>query len=219
MEISMKRILACAALAALLAGCVDDPNGNGKIYGNTARGAAIGALGGAAVGVLAGGNDARNAAIGAAVGALAGGGVGVYMDKQEADLRRQTEGSNVTVVRNGDQIELRMPADITFAVDQSNIKPEFDATLNNVAKVLVSYPKTSIDIIGHADSDGTREHNQDLSERRANSVRSYLASQGVQPVRMIASGRGEDQPLVPNTSAANKAMNRRVQIILNPVVS
>lgn len=215
----MKRILACAALAALLAGCVDDPNGNGKIYGNTARGAAIGALGGAAVGVLAGGNDARNAAIGAAVGALAGGGVGVYMDKQEADLRRQTEGSNVTVVRNGDQIELRMPADITFAVDQSNIKPEFDATLNNVAKVLVSYPKTSIDIIGHADSDGTREHNQDLSERRANSVRSYLASQGVQPVRMIASGRGEDQPLVPNTSAANKAMNRRVQIILNPVVS
>ncbi len=215
----MKRIFACAALAALLAGCVDDPNGNGRIYGNTARGAAIGALGGAAVGVLAGGNDARNAAIGAAVGALAGGGVGVYMDRQEADLRRQTEGSNVTVVRNGDQIELRMPADITFAVDQSNIKPEFDATLNNVAKVLVSYPKTSIDIIGHADSDGTREHNQDLSERRANSVRSYLASQGVQPVRMIASGRGEDQPFVPNTSAANKAMNRRVQIVLNPVVS
>lgn len=215
----MKRIIACAAVAMMLGACVDDPNGNGKIYRNTARGAAIGALGGAAIGVLAGGNDARNAAIGAAVGGLAGGGVGVYMDRQQAELRRQTAGSRIEVVRHGDQIELIMPSDVTFAVNQSTIQPGFYDTLDNVAKILVSYPKTSVDIIGHADSDGTREYNQELSYRRADAVMAYLEQRGVQKVRLFASGRGEDQPLVPNTSAANKAKNRRVEILLTPVVS
>jgi len=215
----MKRILACVAMAALLTACVDDPNGNGKVYGNTARGAAIGAIGGALLGTLAGGNDGRNAAIGAAVGGLAGGGVGIYMDKQQAELRQQTAGSRVTVVRHGDQIELVMPADVTFAVNEATIQPAFYDTLANVAKVLVSYPKTEIDVIGHADSDGTREHNQELSERRAESVKSYLLRQGVQPVRVLTAGRGEDEPLVPNTSAANKAKNRRVQIVLTPIIS
>ncbi len=215
----MKRILACVAMAALLTACVDDPNGNGKVYGNTARGAAIGAIGGALLGTLAGGNDGRNAAIGAAVGGLAGGGVGIYMDKQQAELRQQTAGSRVTVVRHGDQIELIMPADVTFAVNEASIQPAFYDTLANVAKVLVSYPKTEIDVIGHADSDGTREHNQELSERRAESVKSYLLRQGVQPVRVLTAGRGEDAPLVPNTSAANKAKNRRVQIVLTPITS
>ena len=215
----MKRILACVAMTALLTACVDDPNGNGKVYGNTARGAAIGAIGGALLGTLAGGNDGRNAAIGAAVGGLAGGGIGVYMDKQQAELRQQTAGSRVTVVRHGDQIELIMPADVTFAVNEATIQPAFYDTLANVAKVLVSYPKTEIDVIGHADSDGTREHNQELSERRAESVKSYLLRQGVQPVRVLTAGRGEDEPLVPNTSAANKAKNRRVQIVLTPIIS
>ena len=215
----MKRLLACVAIAALLTACVDDPNGNGKVYGNTARGAAIGAIGGALLGTLAGGNDARNAAIGAAVGGLAGGGIGVYMDKQQADLRQQTGGSRVSVVRHGDQIELIMPADVTFAVNEATIQPAFYDTLANVAKVLVSYPKTEIDVIGHADSDGTRAHNQELSERRAESVKAYLLRQGVQPVRVLTAGRGEDQPLVPNTSAANKAKNRRVQIVLTPIAN
>jgi outer membrane protein OmpA-like peptidoglycan-associated protein len=215
----MKRLFACVAMAALLTACVDDPNGNGKVYGNTARGAAIGAIGGAILGTLAGGNDGRNAAIGAAVGGLAGGGVGVYMDKQQAELRQQTAGSRVTVVRRGDQIELIMPADVTFAVNEATIQPAFYDTLANVAKVLVSYPKTEIDVVGHADSDGTREHNQELSERRADSVKSYLLRQGVQPVRVLTAGRGEDEPLVPNTSAANKAKNRRVQIVLTPITS
>jgi outer membrane protein OmpA-like peptidoglycan-associated protein len=213
----MKRVLACAAMAALLASCVDDPNGNGRIYGNTARGAAIGAIGGALLGTLAGGNDGRNAAIGAAVGGLAGGGVGVYMDRQQAELRQQTAGSRVEVIRHGDQLELLMPADVTFAVDQATIQPAFYDTLNNVTKVLISYPKTEIDIIGHADSDGTREHNQELSERRADAVKAYLERQGVQPIRILTAGRGEDEPLVPNTSAANKAKNRRVQIVLTPI--
>lgn len=204
-------------LAIGLASCATDPTTGQKIYGNTAKGAAIGALGGAALGVLAGGNDTRNAAIGAAVGAIAGGSVGVYMDKQEAELRRRTANTKIEVARNGNQIELRMPSDVTFAINQASIQSQFYPALNDVAKTLVEYPSTSIDIIGHADSDGSADYNQALSLRRAESVRSYLAGQGVQTVRMAAQGRGETQPLVPNTSAANKAKNRRVQVVLTPI--
>lgn len=214
----MIRTLALGAAGLMLAGCVTDPNTGQTIYGNTARGAAIGALGGAAAGTLAGGNDGRNAAIGAAVGALAGGAVGRYMDQQEAELRRQTAGTGIGVQRNGDQIELMMPSDVTFAVNQSNIQPQFYGTLNSVATTLTQYPSTTVDIVGHADSDGEESYNQALSERRAYSVRDYLATQGVQSVRMVALGRGELEPVVPNTTAANKAMNRRVQIVLTPVV-
>ncbi len=212
------RLLALGAAALALSACATDPNSGGAIYGNTARGAAIGALGGAAVGVLAGGNDGRNAAVGAAVGALAGAGVGRYMDGQEAELRKATTGSGVSIVRNGDMIELRMPADVTFAKNQSAIQPQFYQVMNDVATILTRYPKTTIDIVGHADSDGSDAYNQTLSEQRATSVANYLQGQGVQAVRLAAYGRGESQPLVPNTSDANKAINRRVQLILNPVV-
>lgn len=217
----MKRSLVffASALALALGACVTDPVSGQPIYGNTARGAAIGALGGAAAGVLAGGNDGRNAAIGAAVGAIAGAGVGRYMDQQEAELRRRTAGTEIGVVRNGDQIELRMPADVTFATNQATIQPQFYNALDQVAGTLVNYPSTAIDIVGHADSDGAEAYNQDLSERRANSVKNYLSGRGVQNVRMAASGRGETQPVASNNTAAGKAQNRRVQIVLTPVTS
>ncbi len=172
----MKRMfLAVAAIGlAGLGGCVTDPVSGQTIYGNTARGAVIGALGGAAAGTLAGGNDGRNAAIGAAIGAIAGAGVGRYMDQQEADLRKRTAGTEIGVVRNGDQIELRMPADVTFARNESSIQSGFYNALNQVATTLTQYPSTKIDVIGHADSDGAEDYNQALSERRANSVKDYL---------------------------------------------
>jgi outer membrane protein OmpA-like peptidoglycan-associated protein len=167
--------LAVAAIGlAGLGGCVTDPVSGQTIYGNTARGAVIGALGGAAAGTLAGGNDGRNAAIGAAIGAIAGAGVGRYMDQQEADLRKRTAGTEIGVVRNGDQIELRMPADVTFARNESSIQSGFYNALNQVATTLTQYPSTKIDVIGHADSDGAEDYNQALSERRANSVKDYL---------------------------------------------
>jgi outer membrane protein OmpA-like peptidoglycan-associated protein len=213
----MTRALAFIASALVLGACVTDPNTGQAIYGNTARGAAIGALGGAAAGVLAGGDDGRNAAIGAAVGALAGGAVGVYMDKQEAELRRQTAGTGIGVIRNGDQIELRMPSDVTFATNQATIQSQFYGALNDVATTLVEYPQTRIDVVGHADSDGTEPYNQDLSERRASSVKSYLTGRGVQPVRIASYGRGELEPIASNSTAQGKAQNRRVQIVLTPV--
>ncbi len=215
----MIRSIALASTALVLSACATDPNTGSTIYGNTARGAAIGALGGAAAGVLAGGDDGRNAAVGAAIGAIAGASVGRYMDGQEAELRRQTAGTGIDVIRNGDQIELRMPSDVTFAKNQATIQGQFYGSLNDVANTLVQYPSTTVDIIGHADSDGAENYNQVLSERRAISVRDYLASQGVQTVRMVAIGRGELEPMVPNTSEANKATNRRVQVVLTPVTN
>lgn len=206
-----------AALAVGVTGCATDPNTGERIYGNTARGAAVGAIAGVGAGVLAGGDDKRNAAIGAAVGAIAGAAVGRYMDRQEAELRRQTAGTGVEIQRTGDQIELRMPSDVTFASNQSTIQSQFYGTLNQVAATLVNYPSTAVDIIGHADSDGSESYNQQLSERRAIAVRDYLTSQGVQPVRLIASGRGETQPIASNQTAAGKAQNRRVQVVLTPV--
>jgi outer membrane protein OmpA-like peptidoglycan-associated protein len=210
-------VMAIGAASLALSACATDPATGERISRNTARGAAVGAIAGAGAGVLAGGNDTRNAAIGAAVGAIAGAAVGGYMDRQEAELRRRTAETQIEVARNGDQIELRMPADVTFAVNQSNIQSAFYPSLNEVARTLTDFPSTAVDIIGHADSDGSDSYNQQLSERRAASVRDYLSTQGVQTVRMVASGRGESDPLVPNTTAANKAQNRRVQILLTPV--
>ncbi|MEM6627310.1 MAG: OmpA family protein [Pseudomonadota bacterium] len=214
----MKRIAFTAALALAATSCATDPNTGERIYGNTARGAAIGAIAGAGVGVLAGGNDGRNAAIGAAIGAIAGGAAGVYMDRQEAEMRRQTAGTGIQVARNGDQLELLMPSDVTFAVNQSSVQPEFQSALDNVASTLVEYPSTSIDVIGHADSTGSADYNQTLSEQRAQSVSSYLTSRGVQDLRLASYGMGESQPVASNTTPEGRAQNRRVQIVLTPVV-
>src|SRR5690606_19879621 len=93
----------------------------------------------------------------------------------------------------------------------------FYPALNDVAGTLVEYPQTTIDIIGHADSDGAEDYNQRLSERRADSVKSYLSGRGVQTVRMLSYGRGELEPIASNATADGKAQNRRVQIVLTPV--
>ncbi|MGB3624323.1 MAG: OmpA family protein [Henriciella sp.] len=186
---------------------------------NQAYGTGGGALAGAALGTLAGGDDGRNAAIGAAVGALAGAAVGTYMDKQERDLRARTAGTDIQVERQGDQIALTMPSSVTFSVDSAQLKPEFYGPLNDVAATLVDYPSTSVDVVGHASSDGPDDYNMQLSERRANSVSNYLVNQGVQPVRIRSYGMGENQPVASNDTAAGRAANRRVEILLTPVTT
>jgi outer membrane protein OmpA-like peptidoglycan-associated protein len=217
----MTRALAFAAFAAsalALSACATDPVTGQSIYGNTGRGAAIGAIGGAVAGVLAGGNDGRNAAVGAAVGALAGAGIGRYMDQQEADMRKAVAGTGIGLQRVGDNIELVMPSDVTFAKDQSNLQPQFTPVLAQVAKSLNLYPKTTIDVVGHASTDGDAQHNLELSQRRAQSVQMFLQGEGVLAQRMASGGMGETQPLInPERSESDRAQNRRVQILLRPV--
>lgn len=214
----MKAILIAAGAALTLTACATDPNTGERVWGNTAGGTAIGAVVGAGLGTLAGGDDKRNAAIGAVIGGIAGGSVGVYMDKQEAEMRRRTAGTGIQVQRVGDQLALTMPADVTFPVNSSDIQPQFLASLDEVAATLRDYPSTAVDIIGHADSTGADDYNQALSERRALSVQRYLEGQGVRPVRLASAGFGETRPIASNDTAAGRAQNRRVEIILTPIV-
>jgi outer membrane protein OmpA-like peptidoglycan-associated protein len=181
-----------------------------------------GAAGGALLGYLTNTNKGeqgrKNALIGAGIGALAGGAVGNYMDRQQADFRRSLEGSGVMIRRNGDQIVLVMPSDVTFAVDKSDVQPQFTRVLDDVARTLNAYPQTTIDVVGHADSSGPDDYNQGLSERRASAVAGYLTGPGrVLQDRVFVAGMGERQPIADNDTAAGRAQNRRVEIILRPL--
>ncbi|MET3615870.1 outer membrane protein OmpA-like peptidoglycan-associated protein [Rhizobium aquaticum] len=216
-----KKIALSLLAATFLSACTTtDPYTGDQKMSNTAGGAMIGAGLGAVTGLLVGqdANSRRNAAlIGAGVGALGGGLIGNYMDNQESELRRQLQGTGVSVTRNGDSIVLNMPSNITFPTDQDAVKAEFYPTLNSVAIVLKKFDKTLIDVNGHTDSTGSHQHNQDLSQRRAISVANYMASQGVDPRRMSAVGFAETQPIASNASEAGRAQNRRVEIQISPL--
>lgn len=184
-----------------------------------AIGAGVGAASGAIIGLLTADSKdrQRNALIGAGVGALAGGSIGYYMDVQEAKLRQRLRGSGVSVTRMGDQIQLLMPGNITFATGSPNINAGFYEVLNSVGIVLDEYDKTSVDVIGHTDSVGSETYNQRLSEGRARSVAEYLSSRGVLPARLLIAGRGETQPIASNDTPEGRAQNRRVTIQIAPI--
>jgi outer membrane protein OmpA-like peptidoglycan-associated protein len=193
----------------------DDPN-------RTGRGALIGAGIGAVAGLLSGGDATerrQRALVGAGVGGLAGGAVGAYQDRQEADLRRQMQGTGVDVVRNGDNITLNMPGSVTFAFDKSEVQPQFYPVLDNVASTLQQYNQTIIEVAGHTDSVGADAYNQQLSQKRAEAVASYLNSRGVMRDRMITVGAGETRPVASNDTDSGRAQNRRVEITLVPMRS
>ena len=184
-----------------------------------AKGAGIGAAAGAVVGLLTKGDKLQNALIGAGVGAIAGGGVGYYMDVQEAKLRQQLEGTGVSVTRMGDNITLNMPSSITFALNSADLNAQFYNALNGVTMVLKEYNKTVIEVAGHTDSSGSDQYNMQLSERRAQSVASYLSSQGVQSSRLITVGAGETRPVASNDTEQGRSANRRVELTIVPVTA
>ncbi len=207
-------------LATVLAtsACVTDPNTGQRRVSKAAIGGIGGALGGYLLGDVVGGrHDRTEKIVGAGIGAVAGAGIGAYMDAQEKKLREQTAGTGVDVIRDGDNLLLRMPSGITFAYDSAEVQPQFQPTLNEVASTLSQFPKTYIDIYGHTDADGSETYNQGLSERRAQSVASYLAAHGVQSARMATKGYGEMQPIASNETPEGKAANRRVEIKIVPV--
>ena len=212
-----KTVLAVVATAFLASACTTDPYTGEQKISNTAGGAGIGALAGAALGTLAGGDDRRNALIGAGIGALAGGAIGATMDRNEAELRAQLQGTGVSVTRAGNQIILNMPSDITFGTDQDAVKAEFYPVLNSVALVLKKYKQTIVDVFGHTDSTGSDQHNFDLSQRRALSVANYLSGQGVDQRRFAVTGFGETRPVASNATSEGRAQNRRVEIQLSPL--
>jgi outer membrane protein OmpA-like peptidoglycan-associated protein len=197
-----------AALVMIMAGCTE----NGGLT-KTAGGALIGGVLGAGLGAAIGsttGNTGEGAAIGAVSGALIGGAIGYALEKQEQDLKNMGYETS----RNGNRLTAYFPNDTLFATGSSELMPGAYAEIQRVAGVINSDRTTSVIVEGHTDSDGTREFNQVLSERRANAVRTALISYGVDPRRITAYGYGEDRPLVPNDTAYNKQRNRRVEIVI-----
>ena len=236
MKNQTKLALAAAVMSTMMAGCMttggydqggygsQDPYGQAPDPSNdrTKKGALIGAAVGAVAGLLSG-DDAterrQRALVGAGVGGLAGGAIGNYQDRQERELRDRMAGTGVDVVRQGDNITLNMPDNITFGFDSSALQPQFYPVLDNVAATLNEYNQTIVEVAGHTDSQGTDAYNQGLSERRAATVAGYLNGKGVMRDRMITIGAGESRPIASNDSEAGRAANRRVEITLVPLRS
>ena len=234
--------LAAAAMTTMMAGCMtpgggydqggygpQDPYASQDPYGQeqdpydrTKKGALIGAAVGAVAGLLSG-DDAterrQRALVGVGVGGLAGGAIGNYQDRQERALRERMAGTGVDVVRQGDNITLNMPENITFGFDSSALQPQFYPVLDDVAATLREYNQTIVEVAGHTDSKGTDAYNQQLSVRRADAVGDYLMSRGLMRDRFIITGAGESRPIASNDSEAGRAQNRRVEITLVPIRS
>ncbi|NIL15714.1 OmpA family protein [Pseudomonas sp. AN3A02] len=223
-----RRLLVVATAVALLSGCAS-PNpydgsqgqaNNGSEGGisKTAKYGGLGALAGALAGAAIDHNNrGKGALIGGAIAGLGAAGYGYYADQQEKKLRESMANTGVEVQRQGDQIKLIMPGNITFATNSDAISSSFYTPLNNLANSLKQFNQNTIQIVGYTDSTGSRQLNMDLSQRRAQSVANYLTSQGVSPTNLTARGAGPDNPIASNADVNGRAQNRRVEVNLGPI--
>ena len=214
----MKKLMMAATVSAVLitVGCAaDDPHKRSKM------GAAIGAIVGGVAGHQADGDKGKY--VGAVVGAIAGAAVGNYMDKQHAELQKRLaeEAARQELYITelpGNALKIGLASEVSFDSGKHVIKPEAYATYNKIASVLKDFDKTVIHVVGHTDSDGSNEYNQALSERRASSVGNRLIAEGVPNGRVLLEGRGEREPIATNSTADGKRRNRRVDIVIKPIV-
>lgn len=207
-----------AALSLVsLSACVTDPNTGEQKISRTAIGGLGGAAAGALLGGLIGGGTGR--IVGAGIGGVAGAAVGYQMDKQIKELKESTAGSGIDISEadDGQSILVNLPDGVTFDVDSSTLKPQFRATLDQVAQSLQQYPNSLIDVYGHTDSTGSDQYNQALSQRRAATVANYLSSRGVSSQRIQSMGYGETMPIASNDTEQGRALNRRVEIKIVPI--
>jgi outer membrane protein OmpA-like peptidoglycan-associated protein len=204
----MKKILILLSVITLAA-CTTNPYTGERQASNAARYGAIGGVVCGLIGATESSQRARNAAAGCG---LIGAGIGAYMDVQEAELREQLEGTGVGVQRNGDQLQLIMPGNITFNTDEYALRAGFLPVLDSVGEVLYKYKDTRLLVTGHTDSTGSADYNYGLSNRRAQSVVNHLAANGIDQSRLISQGMGPDQPIASNDTVEGRARNRRVEL-------
>lgn len=217
-----RALVAVSMSAALVLSACTDEYGRSRPMTDAEKGALIGAGVGAAVGLAT--KEKKNVLIGAVGGGIAGGAVGYYMDKQKQDfekvLRPEIDSGLVSVdPLSQDRLRVTMTSGTSFDVDSAQIKPSFYSTLDKIAGVLNRYGKTHLALAGHTDSTGSDAYNQQLSERRAEAVKQYFLAQGVIPERLDAYGRGESEPRASNATPEGRTLNRRVEIIITPIVA
>ncbi len=212
-------LLATAGLIGLTA-CTDPSTQTDDPRKRTKEGAVVGGLVGGVLGAVVGGNDAgertRGAVIGGIVGAGVGAAVGYNLDKQAAELQRDFSDGRIQIINNGDSLTVRMPQDVLFAVDSSQVNASLRSDLAVLADSLQAYPGSTVQIIGHTDNTGGADYNQRLSVQRAQAVGAVLVSNGVPNGRISAIGRGESSPIASNLTAEGRAQNRRVDINIIP---
>lgn len=212
----MKKTFILAGLLAVTSCTTINPYTGERELSNAATYGAIGGVVCGLLGAAESGQRARNAAAGCG---LIGAGIGAYMDVQEAELREQLAGTGVQVQRNGDDLQLIMPGNVTFNTNEYSLRPQFIPVLDSVGQVLYKYGDTNLRVIGHTDSTGSAAYNYGLSERRAQSVSNYLVGRGLDGGRLISQGMGPDQPISSNETEQGRMANRRVelQIVAQPL--
>jgi len=212
-----------AALALALAGCATDEYGNRRPMSNAEKGVLIGVAGGAILGTTAK-NKKKGVLIGAVGGGIAGGLVGTYMDNQKKDLEKalakERDAGAVDVAKlDNNIVRVTMTDQTAFEVDSAEIKAGFRPSMDKIAAIVNRYGKTHLMVVGHTDNTGSDQHNQALSERRAQSVQQYFTEKGVIPQRLAAAGKGEAEPRASNASVDGRRLNRRVEIFIDPIVA
>lgn len=223
MSIKLKKSLLPVSLLSLtmaITGCsMPNPYTGEDEVSNATGGAIIGAVSGAAIGMASSSKKDRGkgALIGATSGALVGGGIGYYMDVQEAELRKQLRSMGVSVTRNGDNIILNMPNEVTFAVDQTHLSVRAKQVLDSVVLVAKEYDETKLNVFGFTDSTGSAAYNLRLSQVRASEVAQYMVAKKVAANRVSSTGMGEANPIASNLNKSGRAQNRRVEIVLTPL--
>lgn len=188
----------------------------------TAKGAGIGVATGAVLGGVLGGRD--GAATGAVLGGLAGAVGGNFWSKRMEDKQRAmeqaTQGTGVQVARTPDnELKLDVPSDISFSTGSAALQPALRPVLDKFAQGLNTDPGLQVRVVGHTDSTGSQAVNDQLSLERAGSVRNYLEDRGISGSRIKVTGRGENEPVATNDTAAGRAANRRVEIYLRDIAA
>lgn len=212
-----RKSLAVAVLGSWVIGGCAAYEGAPRTVKGAGVGAAAGAATGAAVGAIVGGGKGagQGAAIGAVLGALGGGLIGDYLDRQAKEMQGILAEQD-RIRREQERLNIALSSDILFASGSASLQPGARDKIRQLAAVLNRYPRTTIQVIGHTDSRGSEQANLELSRRRAQAVAEELVAAGVAPSRITTFGRGESSPVATNETPEGRALNRRVEIAVQP---